>query len=140
MGKSVQEEEKPKKSRAVKKPGRCGGTREMDRSGDETEEGNAKSAKDVLGKYEKDSATSQGKKKELRRAMKGELEKNGKALAASLVQRAIGGDTRTTAMMLSMMDKKEQGEDGKRQGPTVADLLEAEPEWNGLEDEQPDSV
>jgi hypothetical protein len=79
-----------------------------------------------------------GAKKALRRAVKAEVKKDRERIAKALVKRTLQGDVRGTEMLLSLMEHgNKEGKDGKkkRSGPSLLDLLESEPEWEGEETE-----
>lgn len=78
-----------------------------------------------------------GARKKLRHAVKAVVKANTTALAKKIVQKAQGGDTRGTEMMLTLIDKKKAGKEPKkkkREGPSWVELLVSEPEWDEEED------
>lgn len=80
-----------------------------------------------------------GARKKLRHAVKAVVKANSDTLAKKIVQQAQGGDARGTETMLSLIDKKKPGKEPKkkkRDGPSWAELLVSEPEWDEEEDER----
>lgn len=78
-----------------------------------------------------------GARKKLRHAVKAVVKANSETLAKKIVQQAQGGDARGTETMLSLIDKKKPGKEPKkkkREGPSWAELLVSEPEWDEEED------
>ena len=78
-----------------------------------------------------------GARKKLRHAVKAVVKANSETLAKKIVQQAQGGDARGTETMLSLIDKKKPGKEPKkkkRDGPSWAELLASEPEWDEEED------
>ena len=74
-----------------------------------------------------------GARKKLRHAVKAVVKANSETLAEKIVQQAQGGDARGTETMLSLIDKKKPGKEPKkkkRDGPSWAELLASEPEWD----------
>jgi hypothetical protein len=76
-----------------------------------------------------------GARKKLRHAVKAVVKVNSASIAEKLVSKAQEGDIRGTEMMLSLIEKKKQGKDAekkrkKRTGPSWAELLASEPEWD----------
>jgi len=81
-----------------------------------------------------------GARKKLRHAVKAVVKNKSGAIAETLVSKAEKGDMRGTEMMLSLIEKKKQGKDAKkkkkRSGPSWAELLASEPEWDeSMEDD-----
>jgi len=73
----------------------------------------------------------QGPKKRLRKAVKQAVNKHGDEIADSLVDRTMDGDMRCAAVMMSLMEKKKASENDKPwDGPSVAEMLASEPEWD----------
>ena len=66
--------------------------------------------------------------------MKAEVKVKSALIAEKLVSKAEAGDMRGTEMMLSLIEKKKPGKDAKkkkkRDGPSWAELLASEPEWD----------
>jgi hypothetical protein len=78
-----------------------------------------------------------GARKKLRHAVKAVVKANSKTLAEKIVGKAQDGDARGTQMMLSLIEKKKAAKEGKkkkRDGPSWAELLVSEPEWDDEED------
>jgi hypothetical protein len=80
-----------------------------------------------------------GARKKLRHAVKAVVKNKSGAIAETLVGKAENGDIRGTEMVLSLIEKKKQGKDAKkkkRSGPSWAELLASEPEWDeSMEDD-----
>lgn len=75
-----------------------------------------------------------GARKKLRHAVKAAVKAKSVELAQKLVSKAEEGDMRGAEMMLSLIEKKKQGKEvktKKRGGPSWAELLASEPEWDG---------
>ncbi len=74
-----------------------------------------------------------GARKKLRHAVKAVVKVKSEVIAKKLVNKAEKGDIRGTEMMLSLIEKK-QGKNPKkkkkRSGPSWAELLASEPEWD----------
>ncbi len=71
-------------------------------------------------------------KKTLRDAVKAEVKKKSADIARQLVEKAAEGDMRGTAVVLSLIEKAKQENAAKRKkrsGPSWAELLASEPEW-----------
>ncbi|MGB0063541.1 MAG: hypothetical protein WBP85_03775 [Terracidiphilus sp.] len=78
-----------------------------------------------------------GARKQLRHAVKAVVKANSETLAEKIVKKAQDGDVRGTEMMLSLIEKKKAGKEAKkkkREGPSWAELLASEPEWDEEED------
>ena len=74
-----------------------------------------------------------GARKQLRHAVKAVVKANSDKLAAKIVKKAQDGDVRGTEMILSLIEKKKPGKEPKkkkREGPSWAELLVSEPEWD----------
>jgi hypothetical protein len=75
-----------------------------------------------------------GARKKLRHAVKAVVKAKSSTIAEKLVSKAELGDIRGTEMMLSLIEKKKQGKDEKkkkkREGPSWAELLASEPDWD----------
>jgi len=76
-----------------------------------------------------------GAKKALRKAVKAEVKRQSKEFAEKLVAKTSAGDIRGAEIVLSLMDKAKAEEDAKkkkkkRDGPSWAELLASEPEWD----------
>ena len=73
---------------------------------------------------------AKGAKKALRLEVRVKVKENCKEFAKQLVDHASNGDMRSAAMAISLMDKKKKnGEDHDWDGPSIAELLAAEPPW-----------
>ena len=57
------------------------------------------------------------------------MKKRREKIAESLVDNVELGDVRTATLVISLIEKKKDG-DEEPEGPSMADLLTAEPEWN----------
>lgn len=71
-------------------------------------------------------------KKTLRDAVKAEVKKKSADIARHLVEKAVEGDMRGTAVVLSLIERAKQenaASKKKRSGPSWAELLASEPEW-----------
>jgi len=83
-----------------------------------------------------------GARKKLRHAVKAVVKVNSALLAEKLVSKAQKGDMRGTEMMLSLIEKKKQSNEAKkkkkREGPSWAELLASEPEWDESMEEDRD--
>lgn len=78
-----------------------------------------------------------GARKQLRHAVKAVVKANTARLARKMVEKAQDGDIRGAEMMLSLIEKKKAGKEGKkkkRDGPSWAELLASEPEWDDEKD------
>lgn len=76
-----------------------------------------------------------GARKQLRQAVKAVVKANTAKIAEKIVEKAKDGDMRD---MLSLIEKKKAGKAGKkkkRDGPSWAELLASEPEWDGEDGE-----
>lgn len=136
MGKSeLDKEKRAGRSKNEKKPLKTGGKSNQEAGGDvgmgaaveKTEQGEKKASK----KGEK-KAPNQGAKKALRKAVKRAVRERSKQIADSLVDHTVEGDIRSAEMVITLMeDKKKEGEDDKPwTGPSVAEMLASEPEWD----------
>jgi hypothetical protein len=122
MGKSRQDKQKREsKSKVVEMPLQDGGN---EAQAEEQAEGENPASKDGGGKRKK------GARKKLRSAVKVAMKGKSKALASKLVEKAKEGDTECAEMVLSMIEKKEKkdGEDDDWDGPSIAEMFEAEEE------------
>ncbi len=93
------------------------------------------SAQDVL--MPKDLEDYKGARKKLRHAVKAVVKANSDTLAEKIVGKAQDGDVRGAEMMLSLIEKMKPGKEAKkkkREGPSWAELLASEPEWDEAED------
>jgi hypothetical protein len=83
-----------------------------------------------------------GARKKLRHAVKAVVKVKSGLIAEKLVSKAEAGDMRGTEMMLSLIEKKKPGKDAKkkkkRDGPSWAELLASEPEWDESMEEDRD--
>ena len=75
-----------------------------------------------------------GATKALRHALKAKVKTQSEQIAQMLVTKVKEGDMKGTEMVLSLIEKKKEGTDGKkkkkRSGPSWAELLASEPEWD----------
>jgi len=133
MGESALYKKERERKSATKKKVKKGGAREAAPDGPNAE--GIEEEKLTIGKKKEEKATHKGAKKVLRRAVKGEVKRQSNAIAQSLVQGVISGDARTASMMLSLMEKRKESEDETKYGPSVAELLEVEPELDESNDE-----
>jgi len=123
------------------------GRRKLDREGQEEEKhGNlvAMQAKKGVTKRKKKPAddtgdtvakatSSKGAKKTLRDAVKAEVRKKSADLARKLVDQAADGDLKGAEIVLSLMENAKQENNAKKKkrgGPSWAELLASEPEWD----------
>ena len=116
-----------KQGEAGKRRGKSGAAKDTK---DAKETGAAKNDESVpvdLGDYK-------GARKVLRHAVKAVVKVKSAAIAEKLVGKVEAGDMRGTEMVLSLIEKKKkQGKDAKkkkRDGPSWAELLASEPEWD----------
>ena len=122
-----------------KKKGETAKGRAKSGKGKDTEETEAKkdgeSVPVDLGDYK-------GARKKLRHAVKAVVKVKSGLIAEKLVSKAEAGDMRGTEMMLSLIEKKKPGKDAKkkkkRDGPSWAELLASEPEWDESMEEDRD--
>ncbi|MGA3132545.1 MAG: hypothetical protein ABSD59_17210 [Terracidiphilus sp.] len=81
-----------------------------------------------------DVGDHKGARKVLRQAVKAAVKVKSAAIAEKLVSKVEQGDMRGTEMVLSLIEKKKQGKvekkKKKRSGPSWAELLASEPEWD----------
>jgi hypothetical protein len=93
-----------------------------------------KNGKNVPDDVPVDLEDYKGARKKLRHAVKAVVKVKSSEIARKLVSKVEAGDMRGTEMVLSLIDKKKQGTDGKkkkkRSGPRWAELLASEPEWD----------
>ena len=75
-----------------------------------------------------DNEKPKGAKKALRKAVKKAVKNRCTNIADSLVKHTEDGDMRCAELMLSLIKKKNGGEDGE---PNVAEILANEPPWDG---------
>jgi len=126
--------EQRKKDAAAKKRARSGKTLDKVDTGGKTNE------ESVPGEVPVDLEDYKGARKKLRHAVKAVVKVKSQEIARKLVSKVEAGDMRGTEMVLSLMDKKKQDTDGKkkkkRSGPSWAELLASEPEWDeSMEDD-----
>ena len=126
--------EQKKKDAAAKKRARSGKTL------DKVDTGGKKNEESVPGEVPVDLEDYKGARKKLRHAVKAVVKVKSQEIARKLVSKVEAGDMRGTEMVLSLMDKKKQDTDGKkkkkRSGPSWAELLASEPEWDeSMEDD-----
>ncbi len=81
-----------------------------------------------------------GARKKLRHAVKAVVKVKSATIARKLVSRVEQGDMRGTEMMLSLIEKRKQDKDAKknkrREGPSWAELLASEPEHDPSTDDR----
>ena len=126
--------EQRKKDAAAKKRARSGKTL------DKVDTGGKKNEESVPGEVPVDLEDYKGARKKLRHAVKAVVKVKSQEIARKLVSKVEAGDMRGTEMVLSLMDKKKHDTDGKkkkkRSGPSWAELLASEPEWDeSMEDD-----
>ena len=95
--------------------------------------GNSKTARETTGENGAEAGSHKGAKKALRQAVKAEVKKQSREIARKLVHKAVDGDIKGAAMVLSLMDKERADNERKRHersGPSWAELLASEPEWD----------
>jgi hypothetical protein len=91
-------------------------------------------AEKAAEKEEQEKEAAKGARKVLRKAVKKAVKKKCDLIAKALVEETQKGNMRSTAMMLSLMEKKEGDESAMRHGGlTAADLAGSEEEWEGGE-------
>jgi hypothetical protein len=140
MGKSVRDQDEQKtKNKAVKAPRKKGGKTAAAGKGGKpaaakkpkraTKSKAAKEAEKAAEKAEEFKQAAKGAKKALRRAVKAEVKQRSEKIAKSLVDNVERGDVRLATLVISLMEKKKEG-DAEPEGPSMADLLAAEPEWD----------
>jgi hypothetical protein len=140
MGRCKLDEEKQKKPRkAVKAPGKTGGTKRAKAGGRGGKKATAK--KPARGKPktpEPDDKTKRGgAKKALREAVKKVVQEECEGIARSLVNRTKDGDMRSAKLVMTLMGKKKDGgDDTASDGPSAAELLASEPEWDEEEEKK----
>jgi len=79
---------------------------------------------------EKEKDEEKKARKALRRAVKEKVRDESTRIAETLVKKMIEGNMESTAVVLSMIEKKKDGEGSKKHdGLTAADLLGSEEEW-----------
>ncbi|MGA9062252.1 MAG: hypothetical protein WB341_11365, partial [Terracidiphilus sp.] len=82
-----------------------------------------------------DKEEYKGAKKALRHAVKKVVKENCGPIAESLVTQTVGGDMRSAEMVLSLMEKKKDGEDDEGwDGPSLVEKLAAEPSWDEVQE------
>jgi hypothetical protein len=126
--------EQKKRDAAAKKPARSG------KALDTVDTGGKKDEESVPDDIPVDLEDYKGARKKLRHAVKAVVKVKSQEIARKLVSKVEAGDMRGTEMVLSLMDKKKQNTDGKkkkkRSGPSWAELLASEPEWDeSMEDD-----
>jgi hypothetical protein len=142
MGKSVLDKEKQeKKSKVVTMQQKAGGeivaageggkpaaTKKPKRAAKSAAE---KKTEKKTEKGEKVKQAGKGAKKALRRAVKVEVKARSEGIAHSLVENVERGDVQSATLMISLMEKKKKKEgDTEWDGPSAAELLASEPEWD----------
>ena len=81
---------------------------------------------------EKEKEAAKGARRALRHAVKKVVKMKCGSLALKLMEETEMGNMRSAAMMISLMEKKQEGDGEKRHGGlTAADLLGSEQEWDG---------
>jgi hypothetical protein len=132
MGKSgLSKKQQEQKNKVVTMPRTDGG--EDAEAGASGEEKNA-AEKPGRGKATEEDGKEKrkGPKKGLRHAVKEAVKKNKEQIAGSLVTRTVRGDMHCAAMMVSLMEKKKDGEDDDDwDGPGLADILVPGQLWRG---------
>jgi hypothetical protein len=80
-----------------------------------------------------------GAKKALRHAVKAKVKAESSAIATSLVEKVKKGDMKGTEIVLSLMENAKEEKTKKKKkrcGPSWAELLASEPEWDeSMEDD-----
>jgi hypothetical protein len=82
-------------------------------------------------KGEEEKQAAKGTRKTLRKAVKKVVKKECEKIARALVEETQKGNMRSTAVMLSMIEKKSDEGSARHGGLTAADLLGSEEEWEG---------
>jgi hypothetical protein len=84
-------------------------------------------------KEEEAKQAAKGARKALRKAVKKKVFDESIKIAETLVDKMIEGNMRSTAVVLSMIEKKQKDDEGltRHGGLTAADLLGSEEEWDG---------
>ena len=111
------------KKDAARRPAKRGKGKAADRAGDKNSEPSVPVNPEDY----------KGARKKLRHAVKAAVKAKSAELAQKLVSKAEEGDMRGAEMMLSLIEKKKPAKDGKtkkRSGPSWAELLASEPEWD----------
>jgi hypothetical protein len=95
----------------------------------------AKAAQGIEGSQNEAAETGEhkGATKALRHALKAKVKAESEQIAQTLVTKVKEGDMKGTEMVPSLIEKKKEGTDGKkkkRSGPSWAELLASEPEWD----------
>jgi hypothetical protein len=87
-------------------------------------------AKRTAEKEQEGNQATKGARKALRKAVKKAVKEECDRIAKALVEQTKKGNTRSTEMMISLIEKKKDDEGSKRHGGlTAADLLGSEEEW-----------
>jgi hypothetical protein len=124
--------EQKKKDKAAKRRAKPGKAKDTEETEDQKKE---ESVPVDLGDHK-------GARKVLRHAVKAAVKVKSEAIAQKLVNKAEEGDLHGTEMVLSLMEKKKQDKDAKkkkkRSGPSWAELLASEPEWDESMEENRD--
>jgi hypothetical protein len=134
--KSLEMETREKKTTAVKKPRKNRG--EAAKAG---EKGKKRAVAKKPGRDKKKATKKIGKKehkgarKALRHAVQKEVKENCGKIAGTLVTQTRGGDMRSAAMVMDLMEKKKKDGEGETEpeGPSLAEQL-AGPSWDELQE------
>lgn len=96
------------------------------------EDGEADGNGEKAAAEENEKAKRKGSKKALRHAMKKALKENKEVITSSLVTHTIRGDMRSANLMVSLMEKKKDGEvDDDWDGPGLSEILVPGQLWKG---------
>jgi hypothetical protein len=114
MGKSkVDKVKQPKKNKVVTMP--------RTNTGEDAEASGNGEEKDAAERIEEED--HKGARKALRQAVKTVVKVRRAKIAEKLVEKTEDGDAHCAAMVLSLMEKKKDGEDDNWDGPGLADIL-----------------
>jgi hypothetical protein len=133
---SLEMKTREKKTTAVKKPRKNRG--EVAKAG---EKGKKKAAAKKPGRGKNKATKKSGKKKHrgagkaLRHAVQREVKEKCGQIAVTLVSQTRGGDMRSAAMVMDLMEKKKKDGEGETEpdGPSLAEQL-AGPSWSELQE------
>jgi hypothetical protein len=134
--KSLEMETREEKTTAVKKP-----RKKRDEAAKEAGKGKRKAVAKKPGRGKKTATKRIGKKKHkgagkaLRHAVQREVKENCGKIAVTLVSQTRGGDMRSAAMVMDLMEKKKKSAEGETEpdGPSLAEQL-AGPSWDELQE------
>ncbi len=131
-------DEDEKKSKAAKTPKKTGGTGRAKAGGSGRKKAAAKKAAKGKPKTPEpdDKTKRKGAKKALREAVKKVVKEQCEGIARSLVNRTKDGDMRSAKLVLSLMERKKLEGDEASDGPSAAELLASEPEWDEEEEKK----